>query len=179
MTGAVVKEMKNSKRPTSAPLEPLGGAWHGVAINERLQEDDSKGHQDLMDEKTVFNCVLPFGSGLGRGDLILWQMKIRIGLGVGNGFFFFGSMVAHQVSTITEGVQNLLDLFTHASNFNLLAKHQAKANKKQHLKKEGQVRREEREDKAKKVPADIMGRWEIMKVKKEQVREHANAQPKG
>jgi len=179
MTGAVVKEMKKAKGPTGAPLEPLAGAWHGVAINEGLQEDDSKGHQDWMDEKTVFNCVLPFGSGFGGGDLILWQMKMRIGLGVGDGFFFFGSMVAHQVSTITEGVRNSLDLFTHASNFNLLAKHQAKANKKQHPKKEGQVRREEREDKAKKVPANIKARREIMKVKKVQARERANAQPKG
>lgn len=161
MTGSVVKDMQRAQGPAGKPLKPLAGAWHGVAINEGLQGDESKGHQDCMDDKRLFNCVVPFGNGFSGGDLVLWELKARIGLGIGDGFFFYGSIVAHQVLEITEGIRNSLDLFTHASNFDVLAKHKKLANQKQYPKKEKQIRAEARTEKARKVPENVEKRREI------------------
>ena len=58
-------------------------------------------------------------------------------LAVGDRFCYFGSMVAQQVSTIMKGIQESLDFFTHASNFQLLIKNQEKAGKKTYPQKEG------------------------------------------
>ena len=51
-------------------------------------------------------------------------MNMRIGLEIGDGFFFYGSVIAHKVMDVTAGVRNLIDLFTHPSNYELLAKHE-------------------------------------------------------
>jgi len=166
MTGAVVKDMRRFKGKTGRPLKPLAGAWHGVAINQGMQEDESKSHQDVMDDKRLFNCVVPFGDGFGGGDLVLWEMKMRIGLQVGDGFFFYGSVVAHQVAPIIEGIRNSIDLFTHASNYHVLAKHQEQANKKRYPMKEQKVRREANNEKAKKVPENIEARRLIREEKR-------------
>ena len=166
MTGAVAKDMRRFKGKTGMRFNPLAGAWHGVAINQGMQEDESESHQDVMDNKGLFNCVVPFGDGFGGGDLVLWEMKMRIGLQVGDGFFFFGSMVAHKVAPITDGIRNSLDLFTHASNFHVLERHQEQANKKKYPQKKYKVRREADNEKAKKVPENIKARRLIMEGKK-------------
>lgn len=44
------------------------------------------------------------------------------------------------MSTIMKEIQNSLDFFTHASNFQLLIKNHEKAGKKNYPKKEGQER---------------------------------------
>ena len=121
MTGSVVKDMAKTQSADGRKLRPLGGAWHGVGLNEEVDsESGSRCHQDWLNDKRLFNCVAPFGEGSQGGELVLWQMKMRIGLEIGDGFFFYGSLVAHEMT----GVRNSIDLFTHASNYELLAKHE-------------------------------------------------------
>ena len=142
MTGSVVKHMAKAQGADGRKLRPLGGAWHGVCLNQGMDsESGSRCHQDWLDDKRLFNCVAPFGEGFQGGELVLWQMKMRIGLEIGDGFFFFGSMVAHEVMDVTAGIRNSIDLFTHASNFHLLAKHEkAAASKVKHPVKEKKLR---------------------------------------
>jgi len=142
MTGRVAKDMAKTRSADRRKLRPLGGAWHGVCLNQGMDsESGSRCHQDWLDDKRLFNCVVPFGGGFQDGELVLWQMKMRIELDIGDGFFFYGSMVAHEVAEVTAGVRNSIDLFTHASNYQLLAKHQkAAANQVRHPVKEKKVR---------------------------------------
>jgi len=125
MTGRVVKDISRTKSADGRNLKPLGGAWHGVCLNQGMDsESGSRCHQDWLDDKRLPNCVVPFGDGFGGGDLVLWQMKMRIGLEIGDGFFFYGALVAHEVMDIIAGIRNSIDLFTHASNYQLLDKHE-------------------------------------------------------
>lgn len=127
MTGSVVKDMAKTQSADGSKLSPLGGAWHGVSLNQEIDsESGSRCHQDWLNDKRLLNCVAPFGEGSQSGELVLWQMKMRIGLEIGDGFLFYGSLVAHEV---TAGVRNSIDLFTHASNYELLAKHEKAAGK--------------------------------------------------
>jgi len=87
-------------------------------------ESGSHCYQNWLGGKRLFNCVEPFGDGFQDRELVLWQMKMRIELEIGDGFFFYGSIVAHKVAEVTAGVHNSIDLFTHVSNYQLLAKHQ-------------------------------------------------------
>jgi len=128
MTGSVVKDMAKTQSADGRKLRPLGGAWHGVCLNQETDsESGSRCHQDWSNDKRLFNCIAPFGEGFQGGELVLWQMKMRIGLEIGDGFFFYGSLVAHEVMDVTAGVRNSIDLFTHASNYELLAKHEKAA----------------------------------------------------
>jgi len=59
-------------------------------------------------------------------------MNMRIGLEIGDGFFFYGSVVAHEVMDVKAGVRNSIDLFTHGSNYESLAKHEKVVKKVEH-----------------------------------------------
>ncbi|CUS14616.1 unnamed protein product [Tuber aestivum] len=129
MTGPIVKDMAKTRTADGRKLMPLGGAWHGVCLNQGLDPGQSRSHQDRMNDKRLFNCVVPFGDGFRDGELVLWQMKMRIGLEIGDGFFFHGSLVAHEVMEVTAGVRNSIDLFTRASNYEFLEAHKRAAGK--------------------------------------------------
>ena len=58
-------------------------------------------------------------------------MKMLIELEIGDGFFFNGSVVAHEVD-VTARVRNSINLFTRASNYELLAEHEKVAKKVEH-----------------------------------------------
>ena len=119
----MVKEMAKEKSVDGRrKLKLLCGAWHGVGLNEGIISATCC-HQNWIDDKWLFNCVAPFGDRFRDGDLVLWQMRIGIVLEIGDWFFFYRSMVAYKVMEVTEAIRNLIDLFTHASNFALLAKH--------------------------------------------------------
>jgi len=76
---------------------------------------DSLG-QIWMDDKRLFNWNGPFRDGFQGGELVLRQMKIRIGLEIGDRLFFYGSGIAHEVMV----VGNSIGLFTQTSNYELL-----------------------------------------------------------
>ncbi|KAG0135111.1 hypothetical protein HOY82DRAFT_601277 [Tuber indicum] len=76
--GSVVKDMAKTNAVSVEPMQPLAGAWHGVAINEGLQDDESKSHLDWLDDQNLFNCLLPFGNGFSGGERILWALKIKL-----------------------------------------------------------------------------------------------------
>ncbi|KAG0123255.1 hypothetical protein HOY82DRAFT_619514 [Tuber indicum] len=166
MTGRVVKDMAKTKGVMGEPIRPLAGAWHGVAINEGLEEDESKGHLDWLDDQNLFNCVLPFGDGFSGGELILWPLKIKVELRIGDGFFFFGSLLGHQVDRVTSGVRHSLDLFTHKSNFDVLKLHDTRGGLQRRPPKEKTLRAEERRKKARGVPENMQARREIREGKK-------------
>ncbi|PUU73305.1 hypothetical protein B9Z19DRAFT_1095376 [Tuber borchii] len=168
LTGSVVKDMAKTQNADGArKLRPLGGAWHEACLNQGMDsKSGSRCHQDWLDDKRLFNCVAPFGEGFEGGELVLWQMKMRIGLEIGDGFFFYGSLVAHEVMDITTGVRNSIDLFTHASNFELLAKHEkAAANKVKHLVKE-KLRATRKKEERRKVEENAGARSKIQQGKK-------------
>ena len=167
MKGKVVKEMGKEKSADGRrKLKPLCGAWHGVGLNQGIVSA-TRCHQDWMDDKRLFNCVAPFGDGFGGGDLVLWQMRMRIGLEIGDGFFFYGSTVAHEVMEVTEGVRNSIDLFTHASNFALLARHEEVASSvKKYPVKEQKMRDKERKDERRMLKKNATARKEIREGKR-------------
>ena len=168
MTGSVAKDMAKTRRPDRRKLRPLGGAWHGVCLNQGMDsESGSRCHQDWLDDKRLFNCVVPFGDGFQDGELVLWQMKMWIGLEIGDGFFFYGSTVAHEVAEVTAGVRNSIDLFTHASNYQLLAKHQkAAGNTVKHPVKGKKVRDMGKKKKRRMVKENRAARREIREGKR-------------
>ena len=168
LTGSVVKDMAKTQSADRRKLRPLGGAWHGVCLNQGMDsESGSRCHQDWLDDKRLFNCVAPFGEGFQGGELVLWQMKMRIGLEIGDGFFFYGSVVAHEVMDVTAGVRNSIDLFTHASNYEVLAKHEkAAANKVKHLVKEKKLRATRKKEERRTVEENAAARRKIQGGKK-------------
>ena len=153
MTGSVIKDMRKTRNADGRKLGPLGGAWHGVCLNRGTNSEPESGRrcrQDWVDDPRLLKCVAPFGEGFQGGDLVLWQMKMRIGLEIGDGFFFYGSLVAHEVMDITAGVRNSIDLFTHASNYELLDKHMKATGKvKKYPVKARKQRATERKEEAK------------------------------
>lgn len=104
-------------------LRPLGGAWHSVCL-----------HQGLVSKGRCHKIGMMIG-----GYLIVWH-RLEMGSKAESwfcgrrtcglcwklvmGFFFYGSVVAHEMMDVTAGVCNLINLFTHASNSELLAKHE-------------------------------------------------------
>jgi len=168
MTGRVVKDMSRTRSADGRRLKPLGGAWHGVCLNQGMDsESGSRCHQDWLDDKKLPNCVVPFGDGFSGGDLLLWQMKMRIGLDIGDGFFFYGSVVAHEVMEITAGIRNSIDLFTHASNFQLLAQHEkGSGNKVKFPVEKRKVRAAGRKEERRKEKGNVAARREIREGKK-------------
>ena len=89
-------------------LEPLCGAWYGVAINQAATGSTGV-HQDWGDHG--YNCVVPWGEYQG-GELILWQLRLKVALRPGDAFFFAGSLIAHNAQDIV-GERNSIDVFCH------------------------------------------------------------------
>jgi len=95
------------KGPDGNPLKPIGGIWHTLALNMGQVRDASKVHLDWKDNKSTFNCVVPWGSWKG-GDMILWPLKMRIQIQEGEGFMFLGGLIAHSVTMLTDGMISTL-----------------------------------------------------------------------
>jgi hypothetical protein len=107
-------------------VEPLAGAWHGIAVN--LGQDDLVGvktHQDWNDKRYGYNCVLPFGDYTG-GALVLWQLGVVLELRPGDVVFFFGRLLAHNTEKVDSGVRNSVDLFCHEVVFKWVDTQKAK-----------------------------------------------------
>ncbi|PUU74279.1 hypothetical protein B9Z19DRAFT_1093216 [Tuber borchii] len=167
MTGSVVKDMAKTQSADGRRLRPLGGAWHGVSLNQETDsESGSRCHQDWSNDKRLFNCIVPFGEGFQGGELVLWQMKMRIGLEIGYGFFFYGSLVAHEMMDVTAGVRNSIDLFTHASNYELLAKHEQAAGKVKYPAKQKKPRSTKKKEEGQTVKENVATRRKIREGKK-------------
>jgi len=96
----------------------MAGAWHGVAINEYMRPQETRGdtHINWQDFPRGYNCVVPWGTFTG-GAVVLWQAKVIYQLQQGEALFFLGGVMAHQVQPILTGERNSLDLFTHKSSF--------------------------------------------------------------
>jgi hypothetical protein len=73
----------------------------------------SAAHRDVKDDFTVFNVVAPFSNYKG-GDLVLWGLRMRVEMRRGDVFFFYGSLISHNVTAV-EGDRNSVNLFTHHS----------------------------------------------------------------
>lgn len=99
-------------------FQRMAGAWHGVAINENMQPNATRAetHIDWQDYYRAYNAVVPWGTFTG-GHVVLWQPKVVYELRPGDCLFFMGGIMAHQISPVTSGVRNSLDLFTHKSSF--------------------------------------------------------------
>src|SRR5437588_1593070 len=96
------EEMGKVAGPDGQPLKPVAGVWHAVAININQVGSSSEKHQDWKDNKTSYNCVVPWGSW-GGGDFVLWPLRMRIEVKEGFGFLFPGAIIAHSVTPIQKG----------------------------------------------------------------------------
>jgi hypothetical protein len=95
-------------------VKPLCAAYHGVCLNQGVEDPvGSATHRDVKDDFTVFNAVAPFGNYKG-GDLVLWGLRMRVEMQRGDVFFFYGSLISHNVTAV-EGDRNSVNLFTHHS----------------------------------------------------------------
>lgn len=147
LTGTIVKHIGRVNTKRGTPVRPVAGAWHGVCINRNQSGDVSKSHQDWMDVPNSYNCVAPYGDGFTGGDLVLWQLKMRVELSIGEGFMFMGALIAHKVTEITSGLRNSIDLFCHKSTFDNMNRTDQSRGKPQYEKKEGKKRMEEKQKK--------------------------------
>ena len=97
-------------------LSGLAGPWHGVAIGQGMGSEGGENHQDWRDRQSVFNAVVPFGAGGWKGgEVVLWQLGIKVAVERGDCFMFRGAVIAHKACAITEGHRNFVDLFCHQS----------------------------------------------------------------
>jgi hypothetical protein len=107
-------KMEKCTRFFPAGVEPLCAAYHGVCLNQGVEDPvGSATHRDVKDDFTVCNAVAPFGSYKG-GYLVLWGLKMRVEMRPGDVFFFYDSIVSHNVTAV-EGDRNSVNLFTHRS----------------------------------------------------------------
>ena len=89
-------------------LYKVAGIWHALAINQH-QTVAGRAHRD--DRDAGFNCVIPYGSWKG-GDVLLWELRLRVELQKGQALFVRGSVITHSAWNM-EGTRNSIDLFTH------------------------------------------------------------------
>lgn len=68
-------------------------------------------------------------------------MKIEIA--IGDAFMFLGTLIAHQITEITSGTRNSIDLFAHKSVYDVLNRADTIAGKAKFGKKEKKQRMEE------------------------------------
>ncbi|RPA81040.1 hypothetical protein BJ508DRAFT_326874 [Ascobolus immersus RN42] len=54
------QRFKDDCSKSGYPL-PVAGNWHGVAINQKMDQKGGDSHVDWNDSKTIFNCVIPYG----------------------------------------------------------------------------------------------------------------------
>ncbi|RPA70922.1 hypothetical protein BJ508DRAFT_336613 [Ascobolus immersus RN42] len=109
------QRFKDDCAKSGYPL-PVAGNWHGVAINQRMNQKGGERHVDWNDSKTVFNCVIPYGT-FKNGNVFLPGVNVEIEVQRTDGFFFLGRICEHEVLPVTDGQRNVLDLFCHTLNF--------------------------------------------------------------
>lgn len=108
-------------------IRPVAEAWHGVVISQKMKGEVGKVHQDWPGKKSVYNAIVPYSSsGWTGGDLILWQLKLRVQVSRGEALFFLGNILAHEITEITEGERNEVDLFIRKSSFDRKEREQKK-----------------------------------------------------
>lgn len=100
------------RRALPRGITPLCNAWLGCAVKQRV--DDVHGtvgtQQDYNDDPKGFKCVVAFGDYEG-GDLLLWQLKLRIQLRPGDVVMFNSALLAHN-STEVKGERGAVEFFT-------------------------------------------------------------------
>lgn len=97
-----------------------GGAWSGVAVNCGHRAGTSSFiHYDWQDYSASYNCVVPTFHDLTTtyttANLVLWPLKVVMELKPGDTLFFFGYLIAHEVTPVSASLMNSLDLITHKS----------------------------------------------------------------
>ena len=141
------EEMGKVLGPDGNPLKPIAGIWHTVALNRIQVGNASSKHIDWKDNRTSYNCIVPWGTW-GGGDLVLWPLKMRVEIQEGDGFLFLGGLIAHSVMAIKQGkktsliglemklmridqgLRNTIDLFIHKSNFDVLKRRKLEEEKR-------------------------------------------------
>ncbi len=107
-------KMEKCTRLFPSGVEPLCAAYYGVCLNQGVKDPvGSATHRDVKNDFTVFNAIAPFSSYKG-GVLVLWGLKMRVEMRPGDVFFFYGSIISHNVTAV-EGDKNSINLFTHHS----------------------------------------------------------------
>ncbi|RPA73840.1 hypothetical protein BJ508DRAFT_333673 [Ascobolus immersus RN42] len=109
------QRFKDDCRKSGYPL-PVAGNWHGVAINQRMDNKGGDSHVDWNDSKTIFNCVIPYGR-FQDGNIYLPGANVEIEARRTDCFMFFGRVCEHEVLPVTHGQRNVLDLFCHSLTF--------------------------------------------------------------
>lgn len=120
-----------------AHLNRLGGAWSGVAVNRGYRAGTSSlTHYDWQDYPASYNCVVPTShdptTTYTGANLVLWPLKVVMELKPGDALFFFGSLIAYNVTPVSAGLRNSLDLFTHKSCLDWKKRQVLKQGKKHH-----------------------------------------------
>ena len=69
-------------------LELLIGKLYKIAINERLQDKNTRWYKYWIDNKRGINCIVIFRDIFGVGNLVSQQMKMRIRLEVSQTLVF-------------------------------------------------------------------------------------------
>ena len=134
------------------PLQKVAGLWLGLAINQN-QRTSGGAHRDERDTKKGYNCVVPYGEWDG-GDLLLWEIRQRIGLRQGQALFFRGNLISHNAWGI-KGTRNCVDLFTHENM----------------LRKDIEKRKHDRSDAVGKEICNARKKYKVEKEKRKQRRE--------
>jgi hypothetical protein len=104
-------ESKSFKRYT-LPLR-LIDSWTSCIVNISIKERPVKIdiHHDVNEGSFGISCLCPFGD-FTDGDIILWEVNLRIELRSGDLLFFPIGAIHHSNQKITIGVRYSLVIFT-------------------------------------------------------------------
>ncbi|RPA74506.1 hypothetical protein BJ508DRAFT_332997 [Ascobolus immersus RN42] len=110
----------------------LFGAFHGVCVNRGISNDDSKMHNDWLDDPNHRNLAIPFASydnpdgtpaitpqTFKGAYMIFWPLKIVVEVPIGLGLAFLGGQIAHSLSSVG-GVRCSADYFIHKALYDWL-----------------------------------------------------------
>lgn len=96
---------------------PIADAWHGATITQGVTGGGGKARQNWDYQEYVHNVMVPYSKGgWTGGDLILWQLKLKVQVSRGEVLFFLGDALAHELTEVI-GERSEVDLFVGKKTF--------------------------------------------------------------
>jgi hypothetical protein len=118
-------------------LERPCGAWSACVVNRGWDDPEAGNvHRDVKESQYGYSCIVCCGDYTG-GDLILWDLGIKIELRPGDLFLFPDSLIHHSIEA-AKGTRHSVVVFTQENMFDYwhrdfgmnLKRHQKKEKKK-------------------------------------------------
>jgi hypothetical protein len=140
MAPGVFKDFKRfSIVGKEGPLERPCGAWSACVINRGWNNPLATNiHRDVKESQFGYSCIAPCGN-YKDGDLIMWDLRIKIEIVPGDLLLFPDSLIHHSNEAV-KGTRRSIVMFTQ-ENMNDYWKREFGMNLKRHQKKKKKISR--------------------------------------